>query len=94
MNEILAQIGIPLQECKQQYRFMKASFKSTLKEKLSLIGSNYDIEDLFLTTCVRQYSRKRQFSASDVVYSVSALIECPSLLNENESSGKLSINDK
>jgi cell division control protein 45 len=94
LNEILAQIGIPLLECKQQYKFMKASFKSTLKEKLSVIGTDYDIEDMFLTTCVRQYTRKTQYSASDVVYSVSALIECPGLLNESENIPDMAIKDK
>lgn len=84
LNEILAQIGIPLQECKQQYRFMKANFKLTLKEKLPLIGNTYDIDDLFITTCVRQYSRKRQYCASDIVYAVSALIECPGLLEDDD----------
>lgn len=94
LNEILAQLGIPLQECKQQYRFMKADFKNTLKEKLSLIGSNYEIDDLFLTTCVRQYSRKRQYCAADVVYGISALIECPSILEESEHPETLSLQDK
>lgn len=84
LNEILAQIGIPLQECKQQYRFMKANFKLTLKEKLPLIGNTYDIDDLFITTCVRQYSRKRQYSASDIVYAISALIECPGILEDED----------
>jgi cell division control protein 45 len=84
LNEILAQIGIPLQECKQQYRFMKSQFKATLREKLPLIGSQYDIDDLFITTCVRQYSRKRQYSASDVVYAISALFEYPGLLEDTD----------
>ena len=94
LNEILAQIGIPLQECKQQYRFMKAEFKGTLKEKLSQIGNHFEIEDLFLTTCVRQYTRKRQYSASDIVYSVSALIECPGMLEDSENPEELSLHDK
>lgn len=84
LNEILAQIGIPLQECKQQYRFMKSQFKATLREKLPIIGNQYEIEDLFITTCVRQYSRKRQYSASDVVYAVSALFEYPGLLDDTD----------
>ena len=94
LNEILAQIGVPLQECKQQYRFMKSEFRNSLKEKLSQIGNHFDIEDLFLTTCVRQYSRKRQYSASDVVYSISALIECPGVLEDTEIAQELSIQDK
>lgn len=63
---------------------MKPNYKKTLKDKLAQIGAHYEIDDLFLTTCIRQYNRKKQYSASDVVYSVTALLESPSVLSDKE----------
>ena len=84
LNEMLAKAGIPLKECKQQFRYMNPVYKKILKEKLSEIATEFEMGDMFVSTCVRQYTRKRQFSALDVVHSVTALLECPHSLEEKE----------
>lgn len=84
LNEMLAQIGIPLKECKQHFRYMNHIYRSEFRNKMPEIAKVFNLDDMFYTSCVRQYDRKHQFSAADVVYSLTAIMENPVSLEETE----------
>lgn len=84
LNEMLAQIGIPLKECKQHYRYMSHAYRTEFRNKMPGIAKSFNLDDLFYTSCIRQYTRKSQFAAADVVYSLTAILENPVSLEEAE----------
>lgn len=79
LNEFLADLGLPLTECKQKYAYMDSSFKNDFKD---LVASEnirekyrYDESEIFLSTFCASFGYCNKLSAFDMVYSVEALLE-------------------
>lgn len=79
LNEFLADLGLPLTECKQKYAYMDSSFKNDFKD---LVASEnirekyrYDESEIFLSTFIASFGYCNKLSAFDMVYSVEALLE-------------------
>lgn len=79
LNEFLADLGLPLTECKQKYSFMDSSFKNDFKD---LVASEnirekyrYDENEIFQSTFIASFGYCNKLSAFDMVYSVEALLE-------------------
>ena len=77
IQKLLAFIGIPLEESKQKFLFMKNEFKQLFKEKIMEVCKKFEMKDLIYQSFVYQFDQKSQFSASDYVYCLSALLEYP-----------------
>ncbi len=96
IQKILAFIGIPLDETKQKFSYMKNEYKSLFKEKIFEVFKKFDMKDIIFKSFLYQFDQKTQVSASDIVYCASSLLEYPfniSLLEE-DSGGSREILDK
>lgn len=75
LNTFFAQLGIPQEEYKQQYKFMNPKFKKILIEKLPEIAPRFDIEHVLFNSFVRQIDNKTQMNAADMVYAITSILE-------------------
>lgn len=55
------------------------SIRNSLKEKVETVGRNpmFGLNDILLNTFVLQVDQKTQMTATDMAYSISALLESP-----------------
>jgi cell division control protein 45 len=78
LQELLARMGIPLQQCKQNYSFMSPELRAHFrKELLGPVSAEFGLQDpppLF-KSFYRYNAFKNPIAAADVVFAVSALIE-------------------
>ncbi|CAM9922638.1 unnamed protein product, partial [Ectocarpus fasciculatus] len=78
LQELLARMGIPLHQCKQNYSFMSPELRAHFrKELLGPVSAEFGLADpspLF-KSFYRYNAFKNPIAASDVVFAVSALIE-------------------
>eukprot|EP01135_Chromosphaera_perkinsii_P000163 Nk52_evm59s32 gene=Nk52_evmTU59s32 len=72
---LFAKMGIPLSQCKQKYSSMKIDLKNSLRDQLNIIARECDLKHLFYGSFNVRIGFRHQFSASDVAYSVTALLE-------------------
>ena len=72
----LARMGLPLDECKQEYCYMRKEFKDPLFDKMLQYGSEFGLNNLTYPSfrCVTSYG-VAQVAAADVVTSVTAVLE-------------------
>lgn len=84
LTEFLVRLGVPLDEAKQQFQFMKGSFKTNLKTKMLEVSQKFGMDDALINTFIRQIDHKTQLSACDVVYSVSSMLEYHKFLSQEE----------
>jgi cell division control protein 45 len=76
LQELLAKMGCPLEECRQPFPFMKPALRRTLRDKFLQHGEEYGLENLEFTSFKRVTGYKSFLSASDMAYAVTALLEC------------------
>lgn len=68
---------MPQEEAKQQYTYLSSSLKTSLPEKISKeLRDIHQLSDFTFTTYIRQIDNKIQMNAADVVYALSAILEC------------------
>ena len=79
LNEFLADLGLPLNECKQKYAYMDSSYKNDFK---MLVASEnikekyrYDETFIFLSTFIASFGYTNKLTAFDMAYGVEALLE-------------------
>mmetsp|Transcript_27688 Transcript_27688/g.41909 ORF Transcript_27688/g.41909 Transcript_27688/m.41909 type:complete len:539 (+) Transcript_27688:579-2195(+) len=78
LQELLAKMGFPLDECRQPYAYMNPHLKRKLRDKMSEYKSEYGLDNLEYTSFQRVTGYKSLLSASDVSYAVAALLESES----------------
>ncbi|CAJ1940052.1 unnamed protein product [Cylindrotheca closterium] len=76
LQELLAKMGYPLDECKQPFHMMKPSLKRQLQHKLVENGPEYELGNWQFTSFFRITGYQSLLSASDTSYAVTALLEC------------------
>jgi len=79
LNEFLADLGLPLNECKQKYSYMDSSYKTDFKV---LVASEkirekyrYDESQIYLSTFIASFGYTNKLTAFDMVYAVESLLE-------------------
>ncbi|KAI8980505.1 CDC45 family [Pilobolus umbonatus] len=75
LNHLFAQMGFSLQQCTQIYTHMDMRLKRMLQSKIETVAPLYGLTDICFPSFVRVYGWECHLSASDVVYSLTALIE-------------------
>lgn len=75
LHELLAEMGIPLSQCKQQYCGMDMTMKQELQSLLEGKADKYGLSQLLFASFSLSYGFRSRFSASDYVYATSALLE-------------------
>jgi hypothetical protein len=87
LQEMLAKMGISLEECKQMYQFMAPESKNHFSEKINDpdIKGNYFLHDPNVTrrSFFRYNSFRNPVAACDVVHAATALVEQCSTSTEN-----------
>ena len=81
LQQLLAKIGMPLDQARQCYVHMDMDLKKTLAEKLDRISETWGLEQLRLVGFVRYWGFKCNLSASDVAYAMAALLDVGTKLN-------------
>lgn len=75
-REMLARMGLPLDQCQQPYAFMKPSLKRRLREVVNEHAEEFGLDNLSYTGFVRITGYRSLLSASDMCHAVTALLEC------------------
>lgn len=76
LQEMLAKMGFPLDECHQPFAFMRPSLKRQLQDKLREYAEEYGLTNFEFTSFFRITGYQSLLSASDTSYAVTALLEC------------------
>ena len=82
IQKILAYMGIPLDEAKQKYIYMKNEYKTVFKDKIIEISKRFDMKDLVFESFIYQFDQRTQLSACDFVYCLNAILEYPFNMSE------------
>lgn len=84
----LARMGIPLDECKQEYAYMRKQFKAPLFEKMLQYGNEFGLCHLTYPSfrCMTSYGNS-QLAAADLVSGVAAVLEHYEALDANPFAG-------
>ncbi|MCL4138839.1 UNVERIFIED_CONTAM: hypothetical protein GTU68_032247, partial [Idotea baltica] len=77
MHELLAEIGLPLVECKQNYSSMDMTLRSEIPELLEGKAEKYGLVNLLYASFSLSHGFRNKFSASDYVFATSGLLEFP-----------------
>lgn len=75
MHKMLAQMGISLQEAKEQWNHMNPNIKRKLKTKLEKVSGMYGIEAIIHDGVIRRFGFKGSMSAGDCAEACAALLE-------------------
>lgn len=75
LEQWLARMGLPLEECKQKYVAMKKIFKDRLPQQLEKYAPEFNVQDIYVESFVKRPSFDKEISAFDVVYGASSLLE-------------------
>ena len=70
-------MGIPLSEARQKYRYMKNEYLDTFRDKIIDVSKKFFLNEIIFHSFIYQFDNNTEMSASDCVYLLSCLIECP-----------------
>jgi cell division control protein 45 len=87
VQKLFAYMGIPLEEAKQKYAYMKNEYKSLFKEKIVEISKKFDLKELLFNSFIYQLDQRNQYSASDFVHCINAILQYPFSINELKQNG-------
>ncbi|KAJ3113710.1 hypothetical protein HDU96_003039 [Phlyctochytrium bullatum] len=76
LTNLLVKMGFPHKECQQLYSEMHTTLKRDMKRKLPALGPAFNLPDLVFPSFARHFGYKVTVGASDVVHSVSSLLDC------------------
>ena len=77
VQKIFAYMGIPLSEARQKYRYMKNEYMDTFRDKIIDVSKKFFLNEIIFHSFIYQFDNNTEMSASDCVYLLSCLIECP-----------------
>jgi cell division control protein 45 len=73
--EFLADMGLPLAQCKQNYTAMDVKIRENLKDWIIESSRRYGMDDIIYSSFVLQMGYKHQYSAADMVWCITAFLE-------------------
>ncbi|KAI8646057.1 CDC45 family [Parasitella parasitica] len=75
LNNMFAKMGFSLQQCQQVYTHMDMDLKQMLRNKIEVVAPLYGLTDICYPSFTKSYGWECCLSASDVVYSLSTILE-------------------
>ncbi|KAI8803183.1 CDC45 family [Cladochytrium replicatum] len=72
---MMVQMGFPHKECREPFTAMHIKFKHLLRGRLSHLSARYNLADIVYPSFFKHQGFKCTISASDAVYSLSALLD-------------------
>lgn len=77
LQEFLAELGLPLLQCKQQYASMDINLRNNVKEWMCNMAEKYGLENLLFACFTGKCGYRDHFFASDAAFGLMALLESP-----------------
>lgn len=77
LQEFLAELGLPLLQCKQQYASMDINLRNNVKQWMCNMTEKYGFENLLFACFTGKCGYRDHFFASDTAYGLMALLESP-----------------
>ena len=87
-HHFLAKVGVPLEQAKQKYQYMDPDLKKELKSRILDNSFEAQLDKIIMSSYVRQVTEDTQISATDMVYSITSLLEQPAPLEGFETQNK------
>jgi cell division control protein 45 len=84
LQELLAKMGFPLDECRQPFAFMKPALRRRLQEEIREHAEDYGLQNFEFTSFFRVCGYQSLLSASDTSYAVTALLEYSPTATDDE----------
>nr|XP_003701672.1 PREDICTED: cell division control protein 45 homolog [Megachile rotundata] len=78
LKELLAEMGLPLAQSKQQFSAMDLALRQEFKQMVEKLAGKYKVDTIIGTSFTLQYGYRFKYCASDIVYAMLALIESSS----------------
>ncbi|GLG94444.1 CDC45-related protein, partial [Gryllus bimaculatus] len=75
VQELLAEIGLPLVQSRQKFTSMNMILRKEFPESMEKLGEKYNMDRIMTATFFLQYGYRGRFCAFDFVYGVLALLE-------------------
>jgi cell division control protein 45 len=75
LDRLLAEMGLPLAECRQKFSHMSPACLKALQSRMEAMAPAYGLGDVMFWSFTKQHGYKLDVCASDVVYGVTALLE-------------------
>ncbi|XP_040569491.1 cell division control protein 45 homolog [Lepeophtheirus salmonis] len=75
LYEFLAELGLPLIECKQNFATMDLSLRNNIIDIFESKSSKYNMESITYGSFTASFGYRHKFCASDVVYALISLME-------------------
>eukprot|EP00041_Stephanoeca_diplocostata_P020331 m.453060 g.453060 ORF g.453060 m.453060 type:complete len:591 (+) comp21546_c0_seq1:237-2009(+) len=75
LMNLLAKMGMSIEQCKQQYSSMDMSLRKELFDQVTHYAHHYNLENCVYPSFVLQSGFRQQYSASDLVYAITGLLE-------------------
>jgi len=77
LKNLLAKMGLSIEQCEQQYSAMDVRLKTQLMNQVLRYKDDYNLENCVFPSFVSQSGFREQYSASDLVYTITGLLEAP-----------------
>eukprot|EP00094_Tigriopus_californicus_P000040 TCALIF_00040-PA protein Name:"Similar to CDC45 Cell division control protein 45 homolog (Homo sapiens)" AED:0.07 eAED:0.08 QI:0/0.16/0/0.85/1/1/7/0/2542 len=75
LSEFLAELGLPLVQCKQSFATMDLSLRNDIVSMFEKMAEKYKLDQITSGTFHASFGFRNKFNAQDVVYAVLALME-------------------
>ncbi len=75
LDQLLAKMGFPLDQCRQRFAMMSVEMKQMLPVQLEAYAADFGLVDITFPSFIKTLDNKLRLSAADCVYAISALIE-------------------
>lgn len=75
LSEFLAELGLPLVQCKQSFATMDLSLRNDIVSMFEKMSEKYKLDQITSGTFHASFGFRNKFNAQDVVYAVLALME-------------------
>lgn len=75
LRNLLAKMGISIEQCKQQFSSMDVRLRSQLFDQIGRYAHLYNLENCVFPSFVSRTGFRAQYSASDLVYATTGLLE-------------------
>ncbi|EGF76756.1 hypothetical protein BATDEDRAFT_18021 [Batrachochytrium dendrobatidis JAM81] len=91
LTNLLVKMGFPQKESRQSYREMGLLFKERIKPKLQDLAPRFNMPDLIFPSFIRNYGHNTPLSATDVAYSLAALIDFGGGVGTRSNAGSIAL---
>ncbi|KAE8747250.1 hypothetical protein FOCC_FOCC006042 [Frankliniella occidentalis] len=78
LHELLVDMGLPLAQSRQKFCAMDMVLRKEFHSMIEKLAEKYNLDQLVFTSFILQHGFRNKFCASDVVYSMLALLESTS----------------